>query len=387
MTASPLYLDHAATTPVRREVLEAMFPYFQSTFANPSSVHSAGLEAAAALEQARALVSDQLGCSQREIVFTSGGTEADNLAVVGAADARRRLGSHVVVSAVEHEAVLQSARELERRGFRVSHVPVDAAGLISPRRVAELVTPDTVLVSCMYANNEVGTIQPIAAIAAAVRGVNPDVVVHTDAVQAAGALPLDIDGLGVDLLSLSAHKIYGPRGVGALYIRAGVQLHPLIHGGGQESGLRSGTENVAGCVGFATALALAQSERRSESERLRWLRDRLIEGVLATTDTVQLTGHRTQRLPNHASFVFGDRTGESVLVDLDARGIMCSSGSACHAGLTDPSHVLLAMGFSDHLAHNGIRLTLGRDTEQEDVDRVLAELPTILGTEAAAGVR
>lgn len=373
-----IYLDHAATTPTRREVLEAMFPFFQQSYANPSSVHSAGREVAAAHEEARQRVAAVLGCTPGEIVFTSGGTESDNLALIGVAESRRSRGNHVVISAIEHEAVLQSAGELKRREFRISVVPVDEFGVIHPGEVADAVTDQTILVSCMYANNEIGTIQPTRDIVAAVHGVNPATLIHTDAVQAPGALPLDVSALGVDLLSLSAHKTYGPRGAGILYVRNGVELRPIIHGGGQESGRRSGTENVAATVGMAEALSLADSERVAETARLRTLRDRLIDGVLNIKPDARLTGHPTDRLPGHVSFAFSDRSAESVLVDLDREGIMCSSGSACHAGMTDPSHVLLAIGLCESEARNGLRMTLGRDTDDADIDQVLAVCSKLL---------
>lgn len=373
-----IYLDHAATTPVRREVLEAMFPYFQRVFANPSSVHEAGAQAGSDLGQARSHIAHVLHALPEEIVFTSGGTESDNLAVVGAAEAARGRGNHVITSAIEHEAVLQSIKELQRRGFRVSLIAVDSTGLVDPEDVRKMVDDETILVSCMYANNEIGTIEPVAEIVGAVRDKNPDVLIHTDAVQAAGALPLEVDDLGVDLLSLSGHKIYGPRGVGVLYVRRGIELLPLTFGGGQEGGLRSGTENVAACVGMATALDLAESEREDESARLRPLRDALIRGMLGVSSSIRLTGHPERRLPGYASFCLTDRSAESVLVDLSARGIMCSTGSACHAGMTDPSYVLEAIGLTPQQARNGLRMTLGRDTTPDQVRRVIAVVSEVL---------
>ena len=374
-----IYLDHAATTPMRREVLEAMFPYFQRVYGNPSSVHSAGHEAADALREARERIAWVLECAPEEIVFTSGGTESDNLAIIGGAEARRAYGDHVIVSTVEHEAVLQSVKELRRRGFEVTLAPVDDVGRIDPEVLTDLVTERTILVSCIYANNEIGTIQPIAEIAAAVRRANPKTLIHTDAVQAAGSLPLSVERLGIDMMSHSAHKIYGPRGVGVLYVRRGFELQPLLYGGGQERGVRSGTENVAGAVGMATALDLAESERAIECTRLIQLRDRLIAGMLDSCPSAHLTGDPLERLPGHASFYFDDRSGESVLVDLDAHGILCSSGSACHAGQTDPSHVLLALGLAPSEARNGLRMTLGRENDDTHVKSVLKTVSELFG--------
>jgi len=373
-----VYLDYAATAPMRREVLEEMFPFFQDGFGNPSSVHGVGARASAALETARGQIADVLGCLPEELVFTSGGTESDNLALAGVVENRER-GGHTIISAIEHEAVLNTASSMVTRGHSVSVAPVDSFGSVHATSLAELVRSDTVLVSCMLANNEIGTIEPVAEISAAVRAVNPNVLVHTDAVQAAGALGLDVRELSVDMLSLSAHKIGGPRGVGAVYIRRGIELAPIIHGGGQEGGRRSGTENVAGAVGLATALVLAQGERAEENARLSRLRDRLIAGVLDCSPNIRLTGHPTNRLPGHASFVLADRSAESVLVDLDVLGIQCSSGSACHAGQTDPSHVLLAIGLDGILAKNGLRMTLGHRTNDEDIDRALAAVARTLG--------
>ena len=349
-----------------------MFPYFQQVYANPSSIHSAGSEAAAALDQARQQVSSVLNCRPGEIIFTAGGSEADNLAVVGVAEASRARGSHVIISAIEHEAVLRSAEALRERGFEIAIAPVDEFGIVKPETVAELMRPDTILVSVMYANNEVGTVQPIREIAIAAKSVTPDVMVHTDAVQAAGALPLDPQSLGVDAMSLSAHKFYGPRGAGILYARQGLELEPILHGGGQERGRRSGTENLPAIVGMAQALVLAEAERETEAARLRELRDKLISGVVYDGSVAHLTGHPEKRLPGHASFYFDDRSGESVLVDLDARGIQCSTGSACHSGMTEPSRVLLALGLPPSLARNGIRMTLGHDTSAEEIEYTVA---------------
>jgi cysteine desulfurase len=371
-----IYLDHAATTPVRPEVLEAMLPYFGEVYGNASSVHSAGTVPRAALEQARDGIAGVLGCRPGEIVFTAGGTEADNLAILGVARSLRGRGNHVISSAIEHHAVLHACERLEREGFRVTYLPVDRMGLIDPAAVEAALTDETVLVSLMLANNEIGTIEPIAEIAPIVRA--RGIPFHTDAVQAAGMLDLQVDRLGVDLLTISAHKIYGPKGTGALYVRRGTPLEAIVHGGDQERGRRSGTENVPGIVGLAVALMLAEQERAMEAPRLAALRDHLIAGVLERVPGAHLTGHPVQRLPGHASFYMEGVSGESVLVDLDMAGIACASGSACRAGSTDPSHVLTAIGLSRELARNGLRMTLGRENTEEDIDAVLDVLPHVV---------
>ena len=371
-----VYLDHAATTPVRPEVLEAMWPFFATAYANPSSVYSAAAGPREAVERAHAMVAEVLGCRPGEVVFTGGGTEADNLAVLGAARALSSSGNHIVTTRIEHDAVLRPCRQLETEGFRVTHLPVGRDGVIDVDDLARALTRDTVLVSIMLANNEVGTVQSMAEIGQLMR--SRGILLHTDAIQAAGTFPLDVQRLGVDLLSLSAHKIYGPKGVGALYVRRGTPLLPLMHGGGQEHDRRSGTENVPGMVGMAVALALAAEERDPEAERLILLRDRLIDGVLEAVPGAHLTGHRTRRLPGHTSFFLDGSTGESALVNLDVAGVSCSSGSACQAGSTDPSHVLTALGLSSQQAKNGLRMTLGRGNTETDVDYVLSILPRMV---------
>lgn len=370
-----IYMDHAATTPVRPEVWEAMLPYFSTEFGNPSSVYSWGRSARKALDSARDKVAALLGASASEIVFTSGGSEGANLAIKGVAWADQNRGKHIITSAIEHHAVLDAVLRLETQGFEVTILPVDEHGLVDPAQVEAALRPDTILVSIMHANNEVGTIQPISEIGALVRA--RGVRFHTDAVQTAGALDLNVDALNVDLLSISAHKFYGPKGVGALYVRKGVRLHPLIHGGGQEKRRRAGTENVAGIVGLAKAFELAQEEREAESARLQKLRDRLIEGLLQIPHT-RVNGSLERRLPNNVSVCFEFIEGESLLLNLDLRGIAASSGSACTSGSLDPSHVLLAMGLSHEIAHGSLRLTLGRENTEADVDFVLQEIPGIV---------
>jgi cysteine desulfurase len=370
-----IYLDHAATTPVRPEVLEAMLPYFSEDFGNPSSIYAMGRRSHQALEEAHQMVAGVLNCRPTEVIFTGGGSEADNLAIKGVATAARRRGQHIITSAIEHHAVLHTCAYLEQQGFEVTYLPVDATGQVDPDAVAAALREDTALVTIMYANNEVGTIQPIAAIGAVCRARR--VPFHVDAVQAGAALDLDVARLQVDLLSLSAHKVYGPKGVGVLYARQGTRLQPQILGGSQERNRRAGTENVAGAVGAATALCLAAAEREQERARLVALRDRLISGVLSIPGA-RLTGHPTERLPNSASFTLSEVEGESLLLNLDLAGIAASSGSACSTGAVDPSHVLTAMGIPADEARGHLRLTLGRSTTSDDITTVLRELPGIV---------
>lgn len=375
-----VYLDHAATTPLAPAVLEAMLPYLQSDFGNPNSLHQVGRAARRAVEHARRQVAGLLGCQPHQVVFTSGGTEGDNLSVLGGVLAQGIRHGHIITSTIEHHAVLDACRHLQAQGFEVTYLPVDASGRIDPDDVSRALRPDTALVSLMLANNEVGTLQPIAQLAKRLQH-HPSVL-HTDAVQAAGQVPLDVEALGVDLLTISAHKMYGPKGVGALYVKDEALLEPLLHGGGQERGIRPGTEHVAGIVGQGAAAALAKAKLPEASAKLAQLRDRLIEGVLDSVEGVRLSGHPQQRLPGSASFCFEGLAGESLLLKLDMHGVCVSTGSACTAGRLDPSHVLLAMGIPKELANGSIRMTLGRDTTPAQVDRVLALLP-----EAVAQVR
>jgi len=378
MTASsrPIYLDYASTTPVHPRVRQAMEPYFQQEFGNPSSLSALGRRAAEACELARAQVARVLACHDDEVVFTSGGSESDNVALKGVALARPRR-RHLVTTTIEHSAVLGAARDLQEHfGVEVTYVPVDERGIVDPVAVAAAIRPDTFLVSVMLANNEIGTIQPIADIARLAR--ERGVLVHTDAVQAAGLLDLDTDRLGVDLLSLSAHKFYAPKGIGVLYVRRGTQLVPLIHGGDQERRRRAGTENVAGIVACGAALELVAQHRPATWTRLTALRDRLIHGIEATVHGALLNGDRWRRLPNNANFCFRDVQGETILLELESEDIYASSGSACHAGSQDPSHVLLAIGRSPELAHTALRLTLGAPTSAAEVERVLELLPIIV---------
>ncbi len=364
-----IYLDAAATTPVRREVLEAMWPYLSGEFGNASSQHALGKRAAEALAGARVRVAALLGCRASEIIFTSGGTEADNLALKGIALANPR-GRHLITSAIEHEAVLASCDYLERHhGFEVTRLPVSRYGRVEPSALAAALREDTTLVSILLASNEVGTVEPVAELAgvAHARGVP----MHTDAVQGGGALDVHVKTLGVDAVSLSGHKLGAPKGVGLLYLRGRLQAEPVLHGGGQERGRRSGTENVAGAVGFARALELASAGRAERSERLAQLRDALIEGVSAAVPEAMLTGHPTLRLPGHASFCFPGTSGEAMLLQLEERGIVCSSGSACAAGRDEPSHVLLAMGFLPEVAQTAVRFTLSETVTEGDVEQAV----------------
>lgn len=357
-----MYLDEAATAPVRREVLEAMWPYLTQQFANPASQHEPGKVAARALEDARARVAARLGARPAEIMFTSGGTEADNAAVKGIALAAPR-GRHVLVSAVEHPAVLESAAWLRRWDFEVEQIPVDHEGIVSPQSLGALIRPETTLVSIQYANNEVGTVQDIAALAEV--AAEHDVPFHTDAVQAAGSLDLGVERLGVQAMSLAGHKIGTPKGIGVLYLRRRVPFEPLVHGGGQQRGRRSGTENVAAAV--AMAVALETSADTAAVRELAARRDRFVAEVLAAVPAAELTGHATRRLAGNASFVFPGRSGESILLDLEQRGIYCSSGSACAAGEDEPSHVLTAMGYEPTVAQTAVRFTFGPGVSDEDL--------------------
>jgi cysteine desulfurase len=371
-----IYLDHAATTKLDPEVLAAMLPYLGDQFGNASSIYSLGREARKAVEEARELTAAFFGARPKEIIFTAGGSEADNLALRGVAWAARSKGNHIITSQVEHSAVLNTCQALEKQGFEVTYLPPDRAGQIAVEQVREALTDQTILISIMHANNEVGTIQPVAEIGALAR--ERRIPFHTDAVQSVGQLPTHVQELNCDLLSMSAHKIYGPKGVGALYIRTGVRVVPVIAGGDQEFNRRAGTENVAGIVGLGKALERAYEEMPTVAPRLERLRDRLIEGILSRIPACELTGHRERRLPNHASFLFRHIEGEPLLHNLDMRGIAASSGSACASGSVEPSHVLLAMGFSVEEAHGALRLTLGRENTDADVDAVLTALPPLV---------
>jgi cysteine desulfurase len=381
-----IYMDHAATTPMRNEVSLAMRPFEQDEFGNPSTIYQLGSEAHEALSLARHRVASTIGAGRSEVIFTSGGTEADNLAVKGTALASLNHGRHIVISSVEHPAVDQSASFLEANmEFEVTRVPVDEYGFIKPADVGEVLRNDTTLVSIMYANNEVGTIQDIAEISAVIKEksgrIGRHIPLHTDAVQAAGYLDLDVNDLGVDLMTLSGHKIGGPKGTGVLYRRSGIELEPQIHGGGQEFGLRSGTENVGAWVGFSKALALANGERKKTSRHCKALQKLLIEGVSGGSASARLTGHPNRRLPNNAHFTFEGLDGDQLVAALSTRGICVSTGSACHSGSPEPSTTLLAMGVSRERAWGSIRFTLGADNTETEVDYVVS---AIFAIESAA---
>lgn len=375
LASGVVYLDHAATTPTRAEVVARMQPYFSEFFGNPSSIYGLGRKSQDAIDTAHETAARALNCRPTEIVFTGGGSEADNLAIKGIAYAQRRRGNHIITSAIEHHAVLHTCQRLEQEGYTVTYLPVDEHGMVSPADVEAAITDQTALVTIMYANNEVGTIQQIAEIGRICHAHR--VPFHTDAVQAGGLLDLDVTQLQVDLLTLSAHKFYGPKGVGILYIRQGTRLQPQVLGGSQERNRRAGTENVPGIVGAAAALELARGEREAETARLLFLRDRLIAGMLALPD-VRLTGHPTQRMPNSASFTLAGVEGESLLLNLDLVDIAASSGSACTSGDIEPSHVLTAMGISAAQARGALRLTLGRTNTEEDIVYMLERIGEIL---------
>jgi len=371
-----IYLDYAATTPTHPEVVKAMLPYFTEAFGNPSSIYSYGQEAKGAIEEARVKVASLIGARGEEIVFTSGGTEADNFAIKGVAFANESRGNHIITSSVEHHAVIETCKFLERRGFRVTYLPVDGYGLVDLDGVRKAITDKTILISVMHANNEMGTIEPIVEIDKIAK--EAGVYFHTDAVQAVGHIPVDVDELGVDLLSMSAHKLYGPKGVGALYIRKGTKLTPFMHGGEQERRRRASTENVPGIVGFGKAAELARQEMSEEAERLTCLRDRLVKGLLERIDHTRLNGHPIIRLANNVNVSVDFVEGESMLLNLDLESICASTGSACSSSSLEPSHVLLAMGLSHEQAHGSLRFSLGKWTTEEEIERVLDVLPGIV---------
>ena len=371
-----VYLDHAATTPVDIKVVEAMLPYFTDHFGNPMSIHSFGQEGKAAIEEARKKAAGLIGAEPEEIIFTSGGTESDNLALKGVSFAGKDTKNHIITSVIEHHAVLEPCRYLERHGFQVSYLRVDGDGLVDPDDVTKAITDKTALISIMHANNEIGTIEPIAGIGKIAR--ERGIYFHTDAVQTAGHLPIDVNKLNVDLLSASAHKLYGPKGVGILYVRKGTRILPLMHGGDQERGRRASTHNVPGIVGLGKAADLASEKMGEEMEKLTSLRDKLIEGILDRIDHSRLNGHPTERLPNNVNISIEYIEGESMVLNLDMEGIACSTGSACTSSNLQPSHVLAATGLSPETAHSSLRFTLGRDTKEEDIEYVLEVLPRVV---------
>ena len=371
-----IYLDNAATTAVSPEVLEAMLPYFTQCFGNPSSIHSTGRDARRAVDAARRQVAEAIGAQPQEIYFTAGGSESDNWAIKGTAFARRNKGNHIITSAIEHHAVLHTCAWLEKQGFEVTYLPVDEFGRVRVEDVEKAITDKTILITIMAANNEIGTIQPIEEIGRLAH--DKGILFHTDAVQAIGAMPIDVNAMHIDMLSMSGHKFHGPKGIGALYIRKGVKIDQYLHGGAQERGQRAGTENLAGIVGMGKAIEIATQHLEENARRLTALRDKLIDGILAEIPDVRLNGHRTQRLPNNVNVSVRYVEGEALLLRLDLAGIAGSSGSACTSGSLDPSHVLLAIGLPHEIAHGSLRLSLGTDTTEAEIDEVLDKLPGIV---------
>jgi cysteine desulfurase len=371
-----IYLDHAATTPLKKEVLDVMMPYLTESYGNPSSIYSFAQTNKEAIENAREQVAKAIGANEREIFFTSGGTESDNWAIIGIAESYKHKGNHIITTTFEHHAVLHTCEYLEKHGYEVTYLSVDKDGLISLEELSAAIKETTILVTIMYANNEIGTIQPVAEIGEITK--KAGVLFHTDAVQAVGHVPIDVVAQNIDLLSLSGHKLYGPKGVGALYIKKGIKLKAFIHGGAQEKKRRGGTENVAGIVGLGKAIELATTSMIEESKRQEKLRDYLIQLIPQQISHCKLNGHLTQRLPNNVNFSFEFIEGESLLIMLDMKGIYASSGSACTSGSLDPSHVLLAIGLPHEIAHGSLRITLGESTTQEDLDTLVEHLEAIV---------
>ena len=377
-----IYMDHGATTPMRPEVLESMLPFLKGSYGNPSSIYMLAQEARNAVDDSRRSIAKIIGARSSEIVFTSGGTESDNAAIKGSVMAMRHLGNHIVTTSIEHHAVLHTCHQMEQFGFDATYLPVDQYGRVRPSDVTDAITDKTVLVSIMTANNEIGTIQPVSQIAIAVKklaeSMGKTILVHTDAVQAVGHIDINVNDLEVDMLSISAHKFHGPRGIGALYIRRGSPFEPLLTGGGQERQRRSGTENVPAIVGMARALEISNSEKDTELIRLTKLRDKVIRSLVKQIDDVKLNGHPRERLPNNVSLSFPGVEGEPILLGLDFAGICASSGSACSSASLEPSHVLLALGRSAEEAQSTLRITLGRDNNNEDVDYLIEVLPKLI---------
>lgn len=371
-----VYMDYAATTPTDKKVVEAMLPYFNEKFGNASSFHHKGRETKAAIEEARKTIAEFIGALPEEIIFTSGGTEADNMAVFGFASANKAKGNHIILSAVEHHAVVEPVEILKKQGFEISYAPVDEYGVVDVEKLKSLVTDKTILVSVMHANNEIGTIEPVAEIGAFLK--EKQIAFHTDAVQTVGHIDVNVNELQVDMLSAAAHKLYGPKGIGILYVRKGTRLSPLIYGGAQEKRKRASTENVPAIIGFAEAVKIAALKMKEEAAFQQKMQKKLIDGIFEKIEDVRLNGHPKKRLPNNVNISFAYIEGESILLNLDMEGVCASTGSACASGTLDPSHVLLAIGLSHETAHGSIRFSLGRFTKEEDVDKVLEVLPGII---------
>lgn len=371
-----IYLDNAATTAVSQPVLDKMLPYFTKVYGNASSIYETGREARKALEEARRTVAQAINCKPNEVYFTAGGSESDNWAIKGAAYANRAKGNHIITSAIEHHAVLHTCGFLEKQGFEVTYLPVDEYGRVSPADVEKAIRPETVLITIMAANNEIGTLQPIEEIGKIAKA--HKVLFHTDAVQAIGAEEVDVEKWQVDMLSMSGHKFHGPKGVGVLYIRNGVRVENFVHGGAQERGRRAGTENLPGIVGIGEAIRLATADIPAKAEKIGRLRDKLIKGILSSIPDVRLNGHPTERLPGNVNVSIRYIEGEAMLLRLDLNGIAASSGSACTSGSLDPSHVLLAIGLPHEIAHGSLRFSLSDETKEEEIDEVLRVLPGIV---------
>jgi cysteine desulfurase len=371
-----IYLDYAATSPTHPDVLKEMLPFFSEAFGNPSSIYSYGQETRGVVEKARSQIAGFIGANNDEIIFTSGGTESDNYALKGAAFANESKGNHIITTSIEHHAVLETCKFLERQGFSVTYLPVDSYGLVDPDDVKKAITKKTILISVMHANNEMGTIEPVTEISKIAR--EAGVYFHTDAVQTLGHIPVNVNDFGIDLLSMSAHKLYGPKGIGALYIRKGTRLVSFMHGGEQEKKRRAGTENVPGIVGFGKAVELAAQEMSGEEERLTSLREKLITGIQRNIDYTRLNGHPVKRLPNNINISVDFVEGESMCLNLDMEGICASTGSACSSGSLEPSHVLLALGLDHVQAHGSLRFSLGKWTTKEELDRVVEVLTVIV---------
>lgn len=373
-----IYMDHSATSPVDTQVFEAMKPYFVEKFGNASTLYSLGRDARKAMESARAHVASLIGAKADEIIFTSGGTESDNIAIKGTAYRLKDKGNHIITSAIEHPAVEETCKYLEKIGFEVTYLPVYEEGIVRISDLEDAITDKTILITIMHANNEIGTIQPIAEIGKIAR--EKKIYFHTDAVQTVGKIPVNVEELNVDMLSLSAHKVYGPKGIGALYVKKGVRLEPIVHGGGHEKGLRPGTENVSGIVGLGKACELAEKNLTDNAKYITNLRDKLIKGVLDSVEQSYLNGHPTKRLPNNVNFRFASIEGESLVLHLDSKGVAASTGSACSSKKLEPSHVLTAIGLKEVDAHGSLRLTLGKESTEEDIEHVIKSIQEVVET-------
>jgi len=370
------YMDHSATSPVNPEVLQAMLPYFKESFGNASTIYTLGMEARTAMENGRKHVASLIGAKPEEVYFTSGGTESDNIAIKGTASRLKGKGNHIITSAIEHPAVEETCKYLEKNGYQVTYLPVGEEGIVKVSDVEEAITPETILITVMHANNEIGTIQPIKEIGALAR--EKGIYFHTDAVQSVGKIPVNVGDLNVDMLSISAHKLHGPKGIGALYIRKGVRIDPLFHGGGHERGMRPGTENIPGIVGLGKACQIARDNMETNMEYVSSLRDRLIKGVMGEIEQSYLNGHPTKRLPNNANFRFSSIEGESLVLQLDAKGINASTGSACSSKKLEPSHVLMAIGLKEVDAHGSLRISLGSENTPEDIDSAIVSIKEVV---------